>query len=84
MPLITRAQLAVRHSVDPRSIARRQNDDPNYPKSRIINGYHYFELDEVEAYEVALASAPRLPKPSPIARPKEKPVRASKRAKRAG
>jgi hypothetical protein len=79
MPLITRAQLAERHSVVPRTVARRQEDDPNYPKSRIVNGYHYFELEEVEAYEQALASAPRTPKPSPIARPKHKPVRRSKR-----
>ena len=68
MPLITRKELAVRHSVNPRTVDRRQKD-PNYPKSRIIRGYHYFDLDEVEAYERALAGAPRIPKASPIARP---------------
>ena len=69
MPFITRPQLANRHNVTPRTVARRQEDDPNYPKSRIIRGYHYFDLDEVEAYERALAGAPRIPKASPIARP---------------
>ena len=68
MPLITRKERAVRHSVNPRTVDRRQKADPNYPKSRIIRGYHYFDLDEVEAYERALAGAPRIPKASPIAK----------------
>ena len=68
MPLITRPKLADRWGVCDRTIDRRQQNDPNMPQSRIINGYHYFDLEEIEAYERGLAGAPRVAKAAPIAR----------------
>jgi hypothetical protein len=66
---ISRRKLAERHDVVVRSIERRQASDPNYPKSTIINGRHYFDLDEVEIYERRLASAPQVRRAAPAARP---------------
>jgi hypothetical protein len=73
LPLITRPKLAERWDVCDRTVDRRQKNDPHMPASRIINGYHYFELDEIAAYERALAGAPRIAKAPPIARPKPLP-----------
>jgi hypothetical protein len=70
LPLISQTKLAERWDVHPRTLARRQKADLNFPRSRIINGYHFYDEDEVAAYERRLASLPRVAKPAPVARSK--------------
>jgi hypothetical protein len=55
---ITRRKLAERHGTSVRTIARRQRDEPDFPKSIVDHRRHYFDLDEVEQYERRRAAEP--------------------------
>jgi hypothetical protein len=67
--LISKKRLADRWGVVPRTLDRRREADPATPPSRIINGRHYFETDEIEAYEKDLASRPQVRPAAPVSRP---------------
>ncbi len=65
---ITRRQRARDEGVSVRTIERRQETDPTYPKSEIINGRHYFDADECAEYDQMRASTPQIRRASPSAR----------------
>jgi hypothetical protein len=52
--LIPRKALAQRQGVCPRTIARRECDDPCFPRPVKINGRNYFWEHEIEVYERGL------------------------------
>jgi hypothetical protein len=62
---ITRRQRARDEGVTVRTVERRQATDPNYPKSEIINGRHYFDADECAEYDRRRAGAAQVRRPAP-------------------
>jgi hypothetical protein len=55
--LLTRRSVAERFAVCVRTIARRERDDPKFPRPIRVHQRIYFRADEVDAYERALPRA---------------------------
>jgi hypothetical protein len=65
---IPRRQRALNEGVTVRTVQRRQALDPNYPKSVIISGRHYFDSDECAEYDRMRAAAPQVRRAPPANR----------------
>jgi len=65
MPVfISRTALAERRGVSSRTIQRRQLD-PEFPRSTVIRGRHFFLVEQVEQYERGAAGAAACARPFP-------------------
>jgi hypothetical protein len=78
---IPRRKTAKRYGVSVRTVERWEADPKlHFPKSTILNGRRYDDVDELDVWDAKCAAAGRTTKTPPAARPRDGRLAANKEA----